>query len=488
MEKVDYIKDIIGRDCEGAADLNIICAPTLNNRDEIDVISTGKGGLAVIRSPEEYVIAVHSAAGNPKLTEVEDHTLSMIEKLVRDAQAIGAEPVAFADLIDSHSGELGMIRSIGNALKQGADANGLAVMNGENAILGTRVNCAANVIGTMISYLPKDKARGMPAIFIENGVTYAKFDPRGLPLTINSDGIGTKTDPYERIKRYGFGVDDFAAMCLDDIGKIAATARVLSGIVETRGLIPVEELLERAKKLGDLHDVIITIDEEKVEDRILGYRKNIPTYNLGGSVVSTIDEERLKNLPKPKAGDYLMAVRSKNPNPRSNGITLKRWAAEDMFGTNWHIHPIGEIFAGFIASPSTIFYSVFKELFEKEAASSVYHMSGAAYNEKLAKPLAKHNLYAKINGDKLFKPEWRESALIGRALLPAEQAYGTSPMGNEAFITTSNPEAAQKILEKHCLESRIVSQLEHNDKGYSGVRLMGIKNSQGDHVYYSGKK
>lgn len=488
MKKVDYVNDVIGKDTEGAADLNVICTPTLNNRDDVDVISAGKGGLAVLRCPEDYVVAVHSAAGNPKTAEVGKHAMSMIENLVRDAQAIGGKPAAFADMVDSRDGDLDMVKAIGAALKQGADDYGLAVMNGENAILGPRVNCEANVMGTMMTYLPRDKAsKYNSAVFTENGVSYAVFDPKGQPLTINSDGIGTKTDAYERLKAYGPGVDDFAAMCLDDASKIAATARVLSGIVETRGSIPVEEILARARELEDLHDVMITIDQKRVQDRIMGFTEHIPSYNLGGSVVSTIDEERLQNLPEPRSGDYLLAVRSAIPNPRSNGITIKRWAVEDMFGKHWHNNDTGVLFAEFIASPSTIFYSVFKELLDKEAASSVYHMSGGAYNGKLAKPLAKHNLYAKIEGDMLFKPDWRESALIGRALLSAEHAYGTSPMGNEAFVAASNPDAVQQIMGKHGLESRIVSQLEHNERGWSGVRLVGIKACDGEDVYFPGK-
>ena len=65
-------------------------------------------------------------------------------------------------------------------------------------------------------------------------------------------------------------------------------------------------------------------------------------------------------------------------------------------------------------------------------------MSGGAFNDKLAKPLAEHGLFAKV--ENLFEPHPVDVKLMGDTLL--EDAYATWPMGVDGLFTTSNPEAA----------------------------------------------
>ncbi|MEA3514562.1 MAG: hypothetical protein U9R34_03745 [Nanoarchaeota archaeon] len=499
----DYINDVIRKGDKGSALLHALCAPTLENqKDFISIISDGMNGLAALKVPEGYNVAVFSAGGNPNEKNLENHTLSLVENLMSYAININAKPIAFANVVDSDTGDIDMLKVIGNALRKGADKYKLAIMNGENACLGPRVNCEANLSGTMIALLPKEKSVIMDNSqdnqisqsfsFKHNGVTYAVFDPEDKPVIINSDGVGTKTEFYERSGQYEFAIDDYMAMNLDDAVKSGAIAKVISGIVETRGLvgtrrfIPMKKIISHTESLAKSMDLIAILDEEQVGDRIKGYDESLPSYNISGSVVSVIDEERLKNPLVPKARDSLIALLSMNPNPRSNGITAKRQAMVDMFGEKWHETDEGRLFMQYLGQPSTIFYPIFKELVSKGLATSVYHMSGGSFDGKLAKPLAKHNLYVKINN--LFQPDWRESAIVGRALMPAEAAYASFPMGNEAFITTSNPKEASNIIwDLYGLHTRLVGKLENNDKGLTGVKLIGIKGSNGEDVYFSGR-
>ena len=499
----DYINDVIRKGDKGSALLHALCAPTLENqKDLISIISDGMNGLAALNVPEEYNVVVFSAGGDPQEKNLKNHTLSLVEKLVSYAKNIGAEPVAFANVVDSNTGDIEMLKVIGNALREGADKYNLTIMNGENACLGSRVNCEANLSGTMIALLPKkhpaarDNSQdeqlnlnfnptSQPFSFKHKGVTYAVFDPEGKPVVINSDGVGTKTEFYERSGRYEFAIDDFMAMNLDDTAKLGATAKIISGMVETRGFIPMKKIISHAESLAKSMDLIAILDEESVGDRIKGYNKHLSSYNISGSVVSVIDEERLKNPLTPKAGDSLIVLASMFPNPRSNGITAKREAMVDMFGSQWHKTDEGKLFLEYLGQPSTIFYPVFKELVSKGLATSVYHMSGGAFDGKLAKPLAKHNLYVEVN--KLFKPDWRESAIVGRALMPAETAYASFPMGNDAFITTSNPKEAREMIQNSYLQTMLAGTLEHNLDGLTGVKLIGIKGSDRQDVYFPGK-
>lgn len=484
MTKIDeYIAAEIVK-AKNSKTMNSLCADTLRNSDFVDLISTGKGGVAGCRFPEYFVCVVHSAGGDPKKKNLKDYSVSLVERLVKQARAIGATPVAFADIIDGSSPDGFDLSAIADPLISRAVYYDLAILNGESAWLGPRVNCMANLSGTMISLLRKKDGESYPSIIKKrNKDFYAVFDHEGKFVWINSDGIGTKTEFYERSGQHELGVLDFMAMTMDDASKMAATVKVVSGVFETKGRIPVAKVQqfmdEKARRFGALG----ILQHENVADRIMGINSRSASYNISGSVVSLVDEERLKSPPAPKAGDSLIAIRGK-PNPRSNGITDKRRAMVDMLGKNWHQTKEGLYFLDFLAEPSTVFYSVFKSLLEKNAASSVYHMSGGAYKNKLAAVLAEHNLYVLVK--KLFPADPREVALAGDT--PNEVAYAKWPMGNEGFVTSSNPRRALEIIRSFGLEARVVGQLNVAENGMTGVKFANVKDSTGGNLYYPGRE
>lgn len=473
------------------------CVETLKKCPYIEIISQGKNGVVVNRFKEDKIVVVHSAGGDPKLRNISDYSASLVNRLVEQARAIGATPVAMADVIDASNTKKLDVDAIADAMITRALFYNVAIVNGETAGLGSRVNCAFNISGTMISIIDRnsDFAKNAPRSFVHNGVRYAVFDHKCKPVYMNSNGVGTKTEFYERIKKYALAFRDFMAMTLDDAVKLGAIAQVISGVLERKGDIPFKEIVAEISKYGklagnrfiQLPEPLCILQEEDVGNRIQSYSSSLPSYNLSGSVVSLIDEDRLKNPPKPSAGEYLIAIRGK-PNPRSNGITGKREAMIKMLGDHWHNKSKGEYFMEFLAEPSTLFYPVFQELLQRKAASSFYHMSGDAYDGKLAAPLAKHDLFVKIKD--MFKPDDREIELTGTT--PNELAYKKGPWGNEGFVTTRYPEDSFRIIEKHCLQARVVGQLQSkfvDDKGIekTGVELVGIKDSKGKNVYFSGK-
>ncbi len=129
-----------------------------------------------------------------------------------------------------------------------------------------------------------------------------------------------------------------------------------------------------------------------------------------------IDEERLNNPLKPNAGEYLVAIRNKRPNPRSNGITDKRKIMIQMLDNDWHETEAGQVFT-----------------------------------------------------------------------TPGE-AYANWPVGNEAFISTKDPDKAiEMIVESGQLEARVVGQLEASSPKISnklGVELTAPNNQV---IYFPGK-
>jgi len=509
----EYIARTIREGDKGSKLLAAKVAPTLAH-PLVDRISEGMGGINVLRPPADSLIVVHSSGGDHSQRDLRQYVNSVVEKMVSDSVRIGAEPMGFGDVVDASSMDLKMIAAIGDELRACADHYLLPVMNGELADLGARVNCQANLSGTIISALPKNSrfARAVPGVFEHGGVTYAVFDPKGQAVFINCDGIGTKTEFYERVMEnvlaviedrvsrleLGFrdglrcGVEDFAAMNLDDTAKLGATARVLSGVLETRGKIPAELVKEKLKRITEAFGVLGILQHEDVRDRIQGYYPSADTYNISGSAVSTIDENRLRNLPKPLEGDTLIAIRGES-NPRSNGITAKRKTMVKILGEKWHQTFSGEVFLEYLTSPSTILYPTFSRLLQEGLATSVFHNSGGAYNGKLARPLAKHNLFVDL-GDRLFQPDWREVTLAAYSL-SVRDAYEKWPMGTDGFVSSSRPEEAVAAIKEAGLEARPVGRLEkargdasgrylRTGEPVTGVRLEAFN---GQEVYFSGR-
>jgi len=340
-----YIEEVVRKGDEGSELLAALCAPTLKNSSHVDVLRQGMNGVAVLRIPEGYVVGVHSVGASPRARNMKNHAKSLVERLVAGSREAGLTPLAITDVVDASVGDKQTVETIGNSLVRAADRFRLPIVNGELAILGGRVNCVANISGTMLSLAKKGK---YPLGEWEvGGREYVFFDPRGKAVFANSDGVGTKTDPHERAGSYHLAVDDFMAMILDDTIKLGARARVVSGVVETSGKIPFEKILGRAIRIGDNNNLLAALYRENMGNRLAGYKAGVPTYNLSGTVVSTIDEEELRNPPVPRAGDRILALQGPVSNPRSNGITAKREAMVRMFGNDWHETPIGREFLEF---------------------------------------------------------------------------------------------------------------------------------------------
>ncbi len=497
----DYLKSVIQLGDEGSDYLNKRCAPTLKNSSFVDVLDPAMGGQRVLRIPDEYFVVVHSAAGDPEKADLKEHAASLVDKLVEQAKAIGATPVAMANVIDASKGERSDLEFIVDGMTERADHHKVAIMTGELAILGEDIiTKKANVSGTMISIVRKDAQsafiQSVPCTGLKtvNGtlVRYATFDHSGKAVSINSDGVGTKVKWYEMILQYQRALGDSAPMKVDDSAKSGAQVMVISDVVEHSRTIDTLCMIREAFAIGIELKAQYILQFEDVGVRLRSYNGQSPGFNVSGSAVCLIDEERLRNPLKPSSGEYVLAIRGR-PNPRSNGITSKRkiinemgkeWCARHL-ADEWQDTPEGKEFLKYLAEPSTMLYPVFMDLIKQGLATSVYHMSGGTYNGKFARPLAKHDLFARL--ENIFSPDWREMAMVKFAKVPFEKAYAQWPMGNDGFVTTSNPDEAVKTIMKHGLEACVVGRVESAVNGRTGVELVGINASNGGNVYFSGR-
>ncbi|MBI4170740.1 MAG: hypothetical protein HY514_03530 [Candidatus Aenigmarchaeota archaeon] len=477
----EYIEKVIKQGDDGSELLAGLCAPTLKNSEHVDVIFNGMSGLAVLRIPDNYNVVAHTSLGDPDKLDAVEHTASLMDNLYRDAEVINSKPLALIDVIDASVGRKETVRKIGETLVDRANENRVAIINGELAILGNRVKYEANVSGTLIGLVPKSL---LPGVYERKDARFVVFDPQGKAVHGNSDGVGTKTEFYERAGWFERALYDSLAMKLDDSSKNGARARAVFDTIERSGEVYPEILDREASRLGKKMGFEYVLVYRDAGSRLQGWREGAPVFNVGGSAITVIDEEYLKNPLIPREGDYVVAIRGW-PNPRSNGITDKRRTMIRIFGNNWHETREGRMFLEFLAEPSTVFYPVFNELIDSKIATSVTHMSGGALEGKFAKPLAKQGLYAAL--ERIYEADWRELAIAGFSFTPAEAAYAKWPMGNEGYITTKKPDEAIAIIEKYKLYAKTVGQLEKAKNGRTGVELIGIKGSKGENVYFSGR-
>ncbi|MFH1511184.1 MAG: AIR synthase related protein [Candidatus Woesearchaeota archaeon] len=487
MELDDYIKNVIIAGNEGSKLLAAICAPTLKNSTYAEVIQEGMNGIAVHKIPANHIGVVHSAGGDPNQKDIGKYAKTMVNRLLNQAKNMDVEPVCFTDVIDARIADKSMLEMIAKTLVEGANEAKISIPNGELAILGDLMNCDANISGTMLSIIPRVEAQwrfpGRRTIEYKS-TNYALFDPEGKPVYMNSDGVGTKTIFYVQGKKLKLAVRDSIAMKLDDTIKIGANAKVVSDVLETNCLSEsqVRQICNYARQTGKEIGVTTIMQHEQVGDRLRGYKPEAPAYNISGSAVSVIDLEKLRNPPTPKAGDDLVVIQGFL---RSNGISKKRaivaevgksWCTEHKVD-DWVDTPEGKVFLDYLTRPSIIFYPVFKTLMEKGLASSVYHMSGGAFNDKLARPLAKHGLHAQISD--LYKPDWRELALIGLSGMNIRDAYAQWPLGNEGFFTTTRAEEAIRFVNSQGLEAKVTGRI-------GGTVTLTAYN--GETVHFTGKE
>ncbi|MDI6720965.1 MAG: AIR synthase related protein, partial [Candidatus Aenigmarchaeota archaeon] len=277
MSVVDqYINEVIKRGDQGSELLAARCAPTLKNSPYVEILREGMNGISVLRIPDDYYVVVHSTAGDPNEYDISGHAASLIDRLFVQAENIGATPLGIADVIDARTGDIETIEKIVHSLIKKANGYGIAIMNGELAILGDRVIYDANISGTMISMVQKKDLN--PCVIDEKGTKYAVFDHLNKAIFINSDGVGTKTEFYERAKKYRRALRDSLEMKLSDVVKYGAKPQAIFDVVEMNGDIDIGLLDDDAHYLSKLMGATYLLEYEDVGNRLKGWSEGAPVF------------------------------------------------------------------------------------------------------------------------------------------------------------------------------------------------------------------
>jgi len=435
----EYIRDVIKQGDKGS---DLLGELSRQSWDEDYILQ--HNCRAYIKLPEnEQAVVVFQLTGPQEETDPRKYTKKTMERLMQIAKENNLVPLAIANVIDSQTGDILMLEDIMNEMLN----SGIPVINGENAILGKeRMDHPVSLAITCIAKPSKNLKEG---IFRYNGRAFAVFYHRNQLVFANSDGVGTKTEFYERalelgMERTGNALRDSLAMKLDDAAKQCIRIMAVCDIVEhTKNFNPTN-LMSYAEHLSEKYGFHYLLQCED-SPKFRGYKHGAPAFNVSGSAVGLIPETQLEKKFVPGAGDFLIALAGEKPSPRSNGITARRKFLIEKYGLDWHLNPEfkerREILE-YLTTPATIFYPLFIYLLKQEVATAVFHLSGGAYNGKLARPLAKHNFIAVI--ESLLPLSKEELFFLNQDFSEqnVKNAFAKWPIGAEGFVSTPDLESA----------------------------------------------
>ncbi len=278
---------------------------------------------------------------------------------------------------------------------------------------------------------------------------------RGVTYGLQLDGIGTKTEFYERLNQHEGSASNLFAMIVDDAAATGGEVLVVGDVLDVNELDEENELIVNGMhQLAEgmvraAHDAGVAVIGGEIAElgkRVHGYGDF--NYNWAGvGIVATRKDRRLTGE-ELKAGHYLVGFAE--PGFRSNGITDVRNAMEEYYGPNWHeqIEPsLGSVTLGsLVQTPATIYAKLMSRLqggvrHEEPAAeiTGVAHITGGGQPSKLGRLLLRTEGLGITIDDPIEPPEMMISVQRLRGF-DDRRAYGKWHMGPGMIVATTEPD------------------------------------------------
>lgn len=296
------------------------------------------------------------------------------------------------------------------------------------------------------------------------GVTY------GLQL----DGIGTKTEFYERLNDHRGAANNLFAMVVDDApatgGEVVVVGNILDvGVLDEDNPIIVTGMHELASGLviasAESETAVIGGEIAELGKRVWGYGDF--NYNWAGvGIVATRKDRRLtgKEL---KAGHQLVGLAE--PGFRSNGITDVRNAMEEHYGPEWHQQvesSLGKLTLGnLVQTPATIYARLMRKLqggvrYTEPAAeiTGVAHITGGGQPSKLGRMLLRTDNLGIVIDNPINPPAMMLHVQRLRGF-DDKKAHGKWHMGPGMIVATTEPDKVIEEATVHGIEAKRIGQI-----------------------------
>ncbi len=321
--------------------------------------------------------------------------------------------------------------------------------------------------------------------------------PEGTYMNMNFDGVGTKIEIAERLKRHdtiAYGL--FEMVCGDAVIRGAEPVMVGSildvnslGTDEKSHIDFVKQLGEGYVKAAEEEGVAVVNGEiAELGARVTGYcplpgfptrfrqamkyltkgeMPNLPgfNYNWGAGVVWVAKKDRMITGKRVEEGDILIGL--KENGPRKNGLSLFRKVFEMAYGREWHeVEYDGKTLGEAVLTPSVVYTKAIVEMFggydrdPKVDIHGIAHITGGGIPEKMGRMLKPSGLGADIFDP--FDPPKIMLHCQEMGSVTDRKAHRALNMGHGMIIAVApknEPKTVIQTAKKYGVEAKVIGKV-----------------------------
>lgn len=329
------------------------------------------------------------------------------------------------------------------------------------------------------------RAKKIGAALIMEGDFTGAIDMGDYYLVQNDDGIGSKFQIADEIKKYDTSGYDLAAMVADDAVCVGAECLTISNTIDMEKVDPkkIEKMMKSLSKACREQKIIIPGGE------IAELPSMVKNTIWNSTAIGIVEKKKLITTRDVKPGDMLIGLYSKGF--RSNGFSLTRYILEKAFGAKWHYKKFsiggagakngtagGKTWAETVLEPTQIYHNAVLALTGRYKeprrinVKGIAHITGGGVPGNLRRILKKTCTGAIL--DNLFDPPKMMLELQRLGKVSDEEAYKVWNMGIGMIlcVAKNNAQKTLQLLAKQKVRSQIIGRvisapkIELVSKGY----------------------
>jgi len=253
------------------------------------------------------------------------------------------------------------------------------------------------------------------------------------PILVSSvDGVGTKLKIAVETGVHNTIGYDIVNHCIDDILVMGARPLMFLDYIGTGVLLPdttekiVEGLAAACRESG-----IALIGGETAEMPGM-YQKG--DYDIAGTIIGVVDEEKVIDGSKIKSGDVVIGLRSSGLH--TNGYSLARKIVEDLAGKKYSdiFEAENKTFGEVLLAPHVAYTPLFSAI-DKGYIKGIAHLTGGGFQNNIDRILP-NNCNARIDINS-WTPQPIFKFLVEQGNMERDEAYRTFNMGIGMTVVVS---------------------------------------------------
>lgn len=300
---------------------------------------------------------------------------------------------------------------------------------------------------------------------VDDGGFAGMLDMGDFFLIQNDDGVGTKIEVAERMRKFDTMGYDLIAMVADDAICLGAETISVTNTLDSPGLeVEMVEGLMSGLKKSALEQKIVVPGGELAE---LGNALNGNVWNA--TAVGVVKKDRVITGADISEGDMIIGLKSDGI--RSNGLSLARMILKKEFGEDWvNADFDGRSWGEVILTPSKIYSRAILNIIGDFASpkdhviKGIVHNTGGGIRGNLPRLLKGGGFGAKL--DSLIQPHAFMLKLMELGGVSVEEAYKTWNMavGMMMIVSPGDEDGLISDLRNEGIEAQIIGSVIGGDE------------------------